>query len=250
VALAECGDEVGEVIAIDARGGGEAVGPRVEDGGLVYGEGFVGAEGWVDAGGEGAIVADFAVMLEGIDRVIGAADGDYAAEAENAARGHAGLGEAGIGLLPDGGGGVLVEEIGYAEVVFQLEMGPMVEGIADEAGDGAGVGEEFLPRGGAAGAKVLGDAVCAHGTPFVVIAGEPYLGEIGEAVVLCYEIRGEMAVVVQYGLRRGVGVVKGARGVRPEEKVRGDERHAWEVMLGQGGRARNSDVVLRRKWLA
>ena len=87
----------------------------------------------------------------------------------------------GIGSLPDCRGGILIEQVGNTEIALQFEMGPMIERIAQGVRNGSRPGQEFFVRRGVAGDVSFRDAVGAHGTPFVMVAFEPYFEEIGES---------------------------------------------------------------------
>src|ERR1700728_4489697 len=112
-----------------------------------------------------------------------------------------------VGLVPDTWSGGSVEQFGDAEVTLQFEMCPMVERITQGVWDCAGPGEELLIRGCVARAISLRLAIDAHGTPFVVIAFQPYFEEVVESPVFGNLTRGEMAVVVEDWLRSGIGLV-------------------------------------------
>lgn len=124
-----------------------------------------------------------------------------------------------IYLLPDGGGGFFVEEGGDVEVTAELEVGPVVEWIAEGFGDGARPGEEFVVGIGVASDEVFGDAVCAHGAPFVVVALEPELGEVGESAVGGDVVWGEVGVVINDGEFFCDFVVEELSGIGVEEEV-------------------------------
>ncbi len=112
----------------------------------------------------------------------------------------------------------------------------MVERIAQGLRDRAGPGEELVVGGCIAGDEVFGGASAAHGTPFVVVAFEPDVKEVGELAVGCDVLRWEMVVVIVNGLIGGVLMVEAAlcRGVHEEIVV--DEGHGFGVFQVQCSR--------------
>jgi hypothetical protein len=103
---------------------------------------------------------------------------------QNAVDAELGLGELARWPFPDGGGAFLVDQVVDAEVAQKLEMAPMVERIAQRVGNGADEGLVFFLVAGVARAEALRDAVGPHGAPFVVVARQPDVVEIAEAIIL------------------------------------------------------------------
>ena len=237
MALLERSEEVGEIADIHVRGGGELVNPGVEAGGLVDGERLVGPEGGEHGGGM-PLLGEGAVILEIVHGVVGGADDLDVHLFQEALGGESGCGELGVGLLPDAEGIRAAEQLGDAEVALQFEVGPVVERVPQRVRNGLGPGEEFLLRGGVAGDEFLGHAVAAHGAPFVMIALEPDLKEVLELAVLRDVARGNMAVVVEDGFRRGVFVIQPAGRLVAEQKIfmnKGHNRRAPGRRNGGGG---------------
>src|SRR6185369_55883 len=79
--------------------------------------------------------------------------------------------------------------------------------------------------GSGAGAESFVDAVGAHSSPLVVIAGEPNVEEIIEATVVGDVGGWQVRMVVEYRLRGGVFMVEVLRSIRLEQKVFVDEVH-------------------------
>ena len=69
----------------------------------------------------------------------------------------------------------------------------------------------------------LVNAVGAHGTPFVVVAFEPYLSEIVELMVVGHVCRNQMAMIVDDGLAHGIVVVEASCRFSLEEEIVVDE---------------------------
>jgi len=100
----------------------------------------------------------------------------------------------------------------------------MVERIAERAGDRFRPFLELVAIAGIASAVPFIDSGRAHRPPLVMIAGEPDLREIVEAVVACDLVRREMAVVVQDWHLAGVLVIEPHGGVAVEKEILGDQR--------------------------
>ena len=153
---------------------------------------------------------------------------------------HAQRGQARVRPLPD-----FVRRRGADQgidpkIALQLEVRPMVQGIAQGPWDGRAPGVELLPGRGVPRAQPLGNPVRPHGPPLVVIAPEPDLREVGEAVVFSDQPRREVAVVIKDGLLLCVPVVKLPRGRAVEQEIVVDE--------GLHGRSGMSLSMAARPW--
>ena len=118
------------------------------------------------------------------------------------------------------------------EIARQLEVGPVVERVAQAARDGCRPGQELLVGVGVAGAEALVDPVGAHRPPLVVVALEPDLEQVREPAVLGDVLRRQVAVVIEDRLVRGVGFVEPARGCVVQKELRVDERHDADLRCG------------------
>ena len=136
----------------------------------------------------------------------------------------AGLGEERVALLPDAGGGLRAEQAVDAEGHLQLKVCPVVERVAQALRHRRRPGQELVAIVGRTGDQALVDAVGAHRPPLVMVAGEPQLGEVGEAPVAGDVRRREVVVVVDDRLRRRVAVVELPRAGAVQQEVLGDER--------------------------
>ena len=105
-----------------------------------------------------------------------------------------------------------IQQFVDAEVSFQLQVGPVVEGIAQGLRHGARPGQEFLFGGHGAGAILFADAVGPHGAPLVVVALQPDLEKVLKTAVFGHFAGRQMAMVVQNRLPLGVFVVQPLRG--------------------------------------
>ena len=121
--------------------------------------------------------------------------------------------------VPDLLGGVRAEDAVKAEVALELQMAPVVQGIADGAREDLRVLLKLLAVGGVAGDVLLLHAARAQQAPLVMVAAQPDLRDVGEAAVLVDLLRAQVAVVVQDGHVRGVVVVENARRGRLEQEV-------------------------------
>ena len=157
-------------------------------------------------------------MAKIIGRIVGCTDNLYSELLQNSVCRQI-LRECGIGTLPDRLGRVLIEQVSDSEVALQFEVSPVVERIAQRVGNGSRPCQKFLVRGCIAGDISFGDPVRPHRSPFIVVAVEPDLVEIGEAMVLGDVLCRQMAVVVKNRLRRGVMMIEFLRDVGREQEV-------------------------------
>ncbi len=81
--------------------------------------------------------------------------------------------------LPHRIGGFRAEQkIVDLKVPGELQVAPMVQGVAQQVGHDAREGVELLPVGRVPGTKAFSNAVGAHLAPLVVVAVEPDLGDV------------------------------------------------------------------------
>ncbi len=172
VALAQRVEEASEISNVDIRSRREFRDPTGEFRSADR-KSLVGPEGGKHAGRQ-LRFRDCTMMTEIVGRIIGGADDFDVKFLKDALRGEI-VGEKGVGALPDGRRGGFVEQVGDSEIALQLEMSPMIKGIAQGVGNGAGPSQEFFVRGGITGDVSFGDAIGTHGTPLVVVAFEPDL---------------------------------------------------------------------------
>src|SRR5581483_3693482 len=114
----------------------------------------------------------------------------------------------GVGFLPNALRGILVEQLVDAEIAAQFEVGPMVERITEGTRHRSRPSLELVAWRGGARAKFLADAIGAHGSPFVVIAFQPDLEEVGKLAVVGDVGRRKVTMEVQDGLRPGKAAVE------------------------------------------
>ena len=103
-------------------------------------------------------------------------------------------------LLPHRGRGIGPEQaIADPERPPQLEVGPVVQGIAQRVRYRLSPGQELVAGAGYAGDLAFSYAVGPHGPPLIVIAVQPNPGDILEFLVTGNFIRRQMAVIINDG---------------------------------------------------
>ena len=154
---------------------------------------------------------DRLMMVERIGRIVGRADRANVELLQDAVRGQLVRVEPFVRRLPDRRRRLLVEQLVDAEVAPQLEMGPVIERIAQALRHGRGPRQELLVRRGVAGAEALRHPVGPHRAPFVVIALEPDLEQVREPPVAGDVSRRQMAVIIENRLPGRILVIQPAR---------------------------------------
>ncbi len=194
--------------------------PGVERGGLVNLQRLVRTIGGIDAGLEFALANEPMVVQRVGGVVRGAKHADVMAFQEIV---DAAPGELRVGFTPDGGGRFGIQGLGDAKIARQLEMGPVIERIAQGVGDGRRPGVEFFLRRGVAGDEALGNSVRPHRAPFIMIAREPEFRQVAKLVIGGNLRRREMIVIIDDGLGRRVAMIKLASRLVAEQKIIVDE---------------------------
>ena len=110
-----------------------------------------------------------------------------------------------------------VQRFRDAKITGKLEMRPVEERIADRPGEGIRKGEKLVLRVRVPGNQRLVTAVCAHQTPFVMVAGQPQIRDIVKAFVDRDLFGRQMTMIVDDRERRGVIVIV-CRGPAGREK--------------------------------
>ena len=150
----------------------------------------------VDFSDWGSSRGDCLVIFKRVNRVIGRADGVNAEFLENSFdRKLFGL-EKRVCLFPDCGRRFYGERLVDSEISLKLKVRPVVERISDKMLDCLRPFEEFFVVRLVAGDVVLGHAVSAHLSPFVVVAAKPDFREVLEFLVFGNLSRNQVAVIV------------------------------------------------------
>ena len=196
--------------------------------GLVDVDRLVGAEGGAHLHLDGGIGGDLLVPLQGVDGIVGGADHGHVGLLDDAPDGEIGVvAQLLVAEVPALLGGLRGEGLVVAEELPQLQVAPVVHGVADGHLQRLGELHEALKGGLGTGHILLGHPVGAHDPPLVVIAEvgavgvlapQPQLDQIVEPAVLIDLLGGDVAVVVhqRHGLRVVVEQVLGGVGAQQE----------------------------------
>jgi hypothetical protein len=117
------------------------------------------------------------------------------------------------------------------EVALELQVRPVVEGVAERVREGRHPGVELLAGRRVARAEALVDPVGPHRPPLVVVAADPDVRQVRELVVRGDLGLRDVAVVVVDRLALRVAVVELAGRVRLQEEVVVDEFFHLEIFL-------------------
>ncbi len=217
-------------IAVAADGGigrgFQALHPGIEHFRQVNVERLIGPEGGEHLGGQ-AGGRDGFVARQVVGRVVGGADGLHMEALQNAVGAQVLAGKLRVSFVPDSGGGGFVQQFVDPEVALQLQVGPVVERIAQRLRHGARPSQKLVARIGITCAEPFVHAAGSHGTPFVVIPLQPDFEQISELPVGSHILRRQVAMVVQDRLRLSVFCEEAARRLGAEEKIIVDERHGF-----------------------
>ena len=170
-----------------------------------------------------------------VDRIIGAADDAHVELPQETLRGEVVSRQLGVAVVEDLARRLGPQQLaGEAERKSELEVRPVVEGIAQRVRNRLGPGLELLPVGRLAGDRPLGDAVGAHRPPLVVVTVEPDLRQRPEPVIVGHLLRREMTVVVEDRLSGGDAVIELGRDRRVEQEVLVQERfHGGPIVTAE-----------------
>ena len=96
------------------------------------------------------------------------------------------------------------ERSGIVKIAAKLKVAPCIKRISRRKRQHLRKAAEFFASGRAARDKLLADSRRAHQPPFIMVAAEPQVRHAVKAAVFIYIARAYMAVVIDYGKRRGV----------------------------------------------
>ena len=184
---------------------------------------FVRPEGGQHLGAKALVLRQQLVVLQVVGGVIRGAQGPDLAGGNQGAGCALGALQDAVGLVPDGGGALAVQQLLYAEKAQQLQVGPVVDGVAHQGRHHGGEALEFLPEGTGTRHIFLRYAAGAHHPPFVVVAGQPGLANVGELLVFVNLLGIQVAVVVKDGHVLGILMVQPAGRFAVEQKVVSNE---------------------------
>ena len=179
----------------------------------------VGAHGGNDLNVKAVVGCNLLVPLKAVGGVVGSADHADVGLLDQVAAGETGLGELGVGKVPDLLGSLAVEDALVAKVALKLQVAPLKDGVANAATQGLGPLLELLASRGIASDKTLVDAVGAHQAPLVVVAAQPNLGDVLETLVLPDLLGRNVAMVVNDGHALGKVVEQFLAGLGAQQEI-------------------------------
>ena len=167
---------------------------------------FIGAPGWQYFYFEGSFQRN--VVLQCVDWVIGGANHLHLHLTHQVTHTVLRGLQQGGGLVEYFLGCIGAQQGIDAEVAAQLQVGPVVQWIADGGWHGGGPSLKFLIERHITGAILFVDAIGAHGPPFVMVAFEPNLAKALKVAILCNHLGREVAVEINDGQLAGVLMVE------------------------------------------
>ena len=168
---------------------------------------------------EGLICLDLFVPFQRIYRIVGGAYECDAGAFDQLACAHIRLCQLFIAEVPYFFRGVCAEMSGVAEISLQLQMGPVIQRIADQLFQRLRPFLKFLARRSVAGDVIFLYAVGAHLTPLIMVAAKPHLSDVFEMLVLRDLLRIEVAVVVEDRHNLSVVVIQFLCGFCGKQKI-------------------------------
>ena len=186
------------------------------------------AEAGQDLHAEARVFGDFFVPLQAVRRIVRSAEGLYVRFLDQLPGGQGP--QFFVAELPDFFRRVAVQDAFIAEVLFELQMAPVIERVADGKRERLRPFLELLAVGRVAGDEPLVHARRAHQPPFIVVAAQPDLRDVLESAILIDLLRIEMAVVVDDGHECCEVVVKVLCRIGGQQKVLVHESlHRWTL---------------------
>ena len=209
---------VGEGLDLYA-GGGSQLADVFHELGLFDVHGLVGTPGGPHVGLEGLVGQQLLMVFQVVDGIVRGADGLHVAHFDQAAHGVPRGLQLGVGQVPHLVGGLCGQRALIAEEPLQLQVRPVVQGVADGLADHLGPLAEFLVVAGVAGDVLLLHAGAAHQTPLVVVAAQPHLGNVLIAQVVPDLLGADVAVVVDDRALGGILMIEHAGSFRVEQEI-------------------------------
>ena len=178
--------------------------------------------------GNGRIFLDFLMPFQRIHRVVCGTDKGHVALGDQPAHAHARLLQLFVAQIPDLFGCFSIQSALITEVLFQLQMAPMVHGVSDGTRQSLGKFLEFLPVRRIARNVLFLHAVGAHHTPFVMVAAQPHLGDVLKPAVLEDLPRADVAVIVDDGHIRRIFMIELLRRGSGKQKILVHKGFHWD----------------------
>ena len=160
---------------------------------------LIGAERGQHAEPERSVFGERAVPGEVVGGVVGRAQKFHVRGADAPARRKGRFAHLFFRRVVNFGGGLRAYGRLNAEIFFQFQVAPYVDGVADAEGQYLRKREELFAVGGAARYFFFGHAAGAHQPPLVVVARQPELREVVKPLVFGDLPGAQMRVVVHDG---------------------------------------------------
>ena len=170
--------------------------------------GLIRAESGQHLYGERSVLGEFFVIYQRIGGVVGGAHYPHVKTLYELAGQEVRGGQQLVAAVVDLPGGGLVKYGVDAEHTLELQVRPVVKGVAYGQGNALGVQAELFKIVAVAADEFVVHAQRGHEAPLVVVAAQEQLGRVFEGLVFGYFLGGEVAVVVYYGHLLGVFVVQ------------------------------------------
>ena len=219
VALGDSSLHALEVVDLDVGDLGEVLAVVGELLTTLNAQGGIGTHGRNDLDVKALVGGNLLVPLKAVGGVVGGADHADVGLLDQVAAGKAGLGELCVSEVPDLLGGIAVEDALVAKETLELQVAPLKDGVAHATTQGLGPLLELLASGGIAGDEALVNAVGAHQAPLVVVAAQPDLGDVLEALVIPDLLGRDVAVVVDDGHALGKVVEQLLAGLGAQQEI-------------------------------
>ena len=140
--------------------------------------GFVRTPGRKHRHFQGLVRRHLLMPFQAVHRIIRRADGLHIAHADQAPAGVSLARELFVSELPDFGSGLFIQNPLVSEEFPQLQMAPVMQGIADGLAQHLGIFLKFLVIRAVTGDILLRNAGAPHQPPLVVVTSQPYLGDV------------------------------------------------------------------------
>ncbi len=197
--------------------------------GALDGHGGVRPPGWNHFHAKG-MLGDHLVPAQVVGRIIRGADHFHIESADDGLAAEFGRSEFGIALLEDLAGRGRAEQFIYSEHAAEFQMRPVVQRVPHGIGNGFSPFLEGFPGAVFSTGEVLfAYAIGPHRTPFIVVTimpvHQPELGNVAELDVFGNLLRHQVAVIIDDGHFRCMGVIQRVRRITLQHKMIVNECH-------------------------